>query len=82
MPMNSCCHVWEKSPRKVSLLVWLLALVIKNHPWGASGLKMGKGSLPQRRGLKCELAYCDLDNNYEAEHSKQAKQTAAHRFFV
>lgn len=26
VPMNSCCHVWEKSPRKVSLLVWLLTL--------------------------------------------------------
>ena len=35
---------------------------------------MENGSLPQRRGLKCELAYCDLDNNYEAEHSKQASK--------
>ena len=65
----------------VGLAPTLDTLVIKNHPWGASGLRMEKGSLPQKRGLQCELAYCDLDNNYEAEHSKQAKQTAAHRFF-
>lgn len=65
----------------VGLAPTLDTLVTKNHPWGASGLRM-EDYLPQRRGLLCELAYCDLDNNYEAEHSKQAKQTAAHRFFV